>query len=102
MSRNLRGRLDRLDRLAGEGDAADTPRVTAWDGVLFLTYPERLDPEHRARVQASMDESEAARVRALEDSTGKAYRRELARQGLPQPATLAGIDPFDELLRLSE
>lgn len=97
MTRNLRGRLNRLEKRPLTPDANLIPAgFWAW-----LLWGEELPPEDAAVAEGMLAEAYAENERTLENSpAAKTYREELQRRGLPQPTTLVGIDVLNELFRL--
>ena len=73
-----------------------------WDIVGGLAAPEILNADEQEQLRRFMEEGEAEHARRMEEHpAGKLYREGLARLGLPQPATLAGIDIIEECIRLA-
>ena len=101
MSRNLRARLDRLERQA----PADQT-VGAWDRMLYM-FGRPVAPFIRARIEAERIEAErikhdAQRVRARAPSSiERIYHEELARLVMPEPNNLAELNLVEEILRLA-
>jgi hypothetical protein len=102
---SLRRRLDRLEAASAGAAAAgrDDPllsRVLDLLGELDrpgMTGAEREEVERRLR-----DAIEERHAWYMEDHpAGRVYRRALDRLGLPQPATLKGIDLIEECVRLA-
>src|SRR5438309_1911919 len=94
----------RLDHLECRQPAPETNRLPPhfWDIMFGVMDPEDLDRTEQEQLRRLIEEAEAEHARCLENSpAGKFYREELARLGLPQPATLAGIDIIEEAIRLA-
>lgn len=101
MSR-FRGRLERLERDRREPVPSAPAPLTGELVLKWILGPPALTPRDREAFVATWDAGAAAHARFLEASpTGKLYREELARLGLAQPETLAGVDVIEELLKLT-
>jgi hypothetical protein len=99
MSR-LRTRLDRLERAAGGSDLSDSA-PTLLELARHTLAPESCTAGDRDRIESFLRAHPAKAPRAPKSSpAARLYREELARRGLPQPESLVGIEPFDELMRL--
>jgi hypothetical protein len=73
-----------------------------WEVLGGLVDPQDLDPAAQEQLRRFREQAEAEHVRCLDSQpAGIVYRRELTRLGLPQPATLAGIDVIEECIRLA-
>jgi hypothetical protein len=101
MSRNLRGRLDRLEKSVPQSAKKSS------DGLLLRVMRAsvgngELDSADAQEFRTLLENTQAERARAVEASpAGKIFRRELDRLGLPQPKTLKDLDVWAECLRLT-
>jgi hypothetical protein len=99
---SLKGRLDRLERRQPAQEANRLP-PHFWEIIAGVADPEILDADEQEQFRRFIEEGgEAEHARCMENHpAGKCYREELARLGLPQPPTLAGIDIIEECIRLA-
>jgi hypothetical protein len=98
---SLRNRLDRLEQRQSRSGVDPLP-FWFWSALSGSAIPDDADEADVARVEAIAEEAEAEHARAMEKHpVGLFYRQELARLGLPQPATLTGIDLIEECIRLA-
>jgi hypothetical protein len=101
MRSSLRSRLDRLERAPRDTESTGLP-PRFWDILAGGLNWEDLDDAEYEQLLRFCEQAEAEHARCLESQpVGVLYREQLARLGLPQPATLAGVDLIEETIRLA-
>jgi hypothetical protein len=99
VSRNLRGRLNRLERIEPRRHTAS---AIIWDVIGGSADPEDLDDAGKDQLRRMLGEAHEARRLALANHPAtQVLRREWKRLGIPDPGNYEDLDVIEEALRLA-